>query len=174
MNGKILFLAGLIASCASASYGADCKIRHSDLDGFAKYRLGHLRALPKGVRTFPHCAIYRKYHTFDCEFVDADGTHYTAANNEIAKLERGPETSATLPATYPLKFGMPVKDAVRAISAMDAKIELTTRHGTDSTVAMDTGECLKDSHGITYYFAAGFDKAGRLNRLSAGFETAGD
>jgi hypothetical protein len=57
---------------------------------------------------------------------------------------------------------------------MDPKIALATRRGNDGAVAVDTGECLKDSRGVTYDFTADFDKAGRLNRLTAAFETAGD
>jgi len=149
MEARTVFLAGLTAAlCVSAAYAKDCEIRPSNLDAFGRYRLGHLRALPKGVRVIPKCAVSRKYHSFDCEFVDADGTHYLAADDEIAKLERGPEKSTKLPQSYPLKFGMPFEEARRILSAMDPKIEFTTSHS-DKGYGIDTGECLKDSRGIT-------------------------
>jgi hypothetical protein len=172
---RAVFLYGLTgALCVSAAYAKDCEIRPSNLDAFAHYRLGQrLKALPKGVKRLPNCTLYVKFHGFDCEFVDADGTHYLASDQQISKLERGPEISPSLPPTYPLKFGMKFDDARRILSAMDPKIEFTSSHS-DQGYAMDTGECLKDSHGITYYFAVNFDKAGRLNKLTAAFDSAGD
>jgi hypothetical protein len=174
MNARTVFLAGLtVALCASTAYAKDCEIRQSNLDVFARYRLGHLKAIPGGVKRLANCAVDLKYHSFDCEFVDADGTHYTTADDEIAKLERGPERSSALPPSYPLKFGMPFEDARRILSAMDPKIEFTDSHSDDG-YGIETGECLKDSHGVTYYFVVDFDKAGRLNKLTAAFVTAED
>jgi hypothetical protein len=175
MKAHLTFLAVLTAAlCASAAYAKDCEIRPSNLDAFGKYRLGHLRAIPRSVKRLPHCAVYPKYHTSDCEFVDADGTHYTTADDEIAKLERGPQNSAALPSSYPLKFGMLYEDARKILSDMDPKIDFSSDGSAEKGYSIDTGECLKDSRGITYYFSAKFDKADRLNKLTAAFETSQD
>jgi len=174
MQARTLLLAGLtVAFCASTAFAKDCEIRPSNLDAFGRYPLGHLKAIPRGVRRLPHCAVSRKYHSFDCEFVDAEGTHYTAADDEIAKVERGPEISAALRPSYPLKFGMRFEEARRTLSAMDPKMEFSAGQS-DRGYSIDTDECLKNSRGVIYYFVADFDKAGRLNKLRAGFETAGD
>jgi hypothetical protein len=175
MRARIVFLAGLMtALCGSAVHAMDCKIRQSNLDSFARFRLGqHLNALPKGVTRLPNCAVYHRYRAFDCEFVDADGTRYLASGHGIVKLERGPEKSAALPLSYPLKFGLKFEDARRILSAIDPKIEFTTSHS-EHGYTMETGECLKDRNGITYYFVVDFDKAGRLNKLTAAFDTAED
>jgi hypothetical protein len=175
MGRRTICLAGFTAMfCVSAAYASDCEVRPSNLDAFAKYRLGQpLRALPSGVKRLPHCAVYVKHHDFDCEFVDADGTHYLAADRQITKLERGPEMSAALPPSFPLKFGMPFEEARGILSSLDPKIEFTASHS-DEGYGIDTGECLKDSHGVTYYFVVDFDKAGRLNKLTAAFVTAED
>ncbi|HVW75191.1 MAG TPA: hypothetical protein VHC39_16255 [Rhizomicrobium sp.] len=110
MNARTVFLAGLaVALCNSAAYAKDCEIRSSELDAFAQYRRGPLKAMPKGVKRLPHCAVYPKYHAYDCEFVDAEGTRYLAADNDIAKIVRRARTSRNLPLSYPLKFGMPVE-----------------------------------------------------------------
>jgi hypothetical protein len=169
-----MVLVGLAAMLGiSTAYAKDCEIRPSNLDAFGRYRLGHLRAIPKDAKRLPRCTVYRKYHTFDCEFVDADGTHYTTADDEIAKIVRRPDDSAALPPNYPLKFGMPLEEAHRILSAMDPKIDFAAgcaKSGCD----IGTGECLKDSRGVTCWFSAYFDKGRRLNRLEAGFVTAED
>jgi hypothetical protein len=173
MRGRTFFLVGLTAAlCVSAAYASDCEVRPSNLDGFGHFRLGQrLRALPKGVKTLPNCAVYPKYHSFDCEFTDADGNSYLASGHEIVRLERVPGASSAPPLPNPLKFGMSLEDATSALAAMDPKLQLTKYHSEDGA-SLDTGECLKDSHGITYALTLEFDKAGRLNKLSASFETA--
>lgn len=162
------------ALCASAAHAKDCEIRPSNLDAFGKYHLGPLRALPKDVRVIPKCAVSRKYHYFDCEFVDAQGTDYLAVDHEIAKLERGPEKSTVLPPSYPLKFGMSFGEVRRILSVTDPKIEFSAGSSPGKSYSIDTEECLKSSRGITYYFSAQFDGAGRLNKLTAAFEVAED
>jgi hypothetical protein len=173
MRGRTVFLAGFTTIfCLSAAYASDCEMRPSNLDGFGHFRLGQrLRALPKGVKTIPNCAVYPKYHSFDCEFVDTDGNSYLASGHAIVRLIRVPSTSSASPLPAPLKFGMSMEDATSAFAAMDPKIRLTKYHSEDGD-SLDTGQCLKDSHGISYALTLDFDKAGRLNKLTAGFETA--
>jgi hypothetical protein len=175
MRGGTVFLVGLATVFyVSAAYATDCEMRPSNLDGFGHFRLGQrLRTLPKGVKALPNCAVYPKYHSFDCEFTDADGNSYLASGHEMIRLERVPTASSALPLPNPLKFGMSLEDATSALAAMDPKLELTKYHSEDGD-SLDTGECLKDSHGITYALTLEFDKAGRLNKLSASFETAED
>jgi hypothetical protein len=170
-----VFLAGLTAAlCVSAAYAKDCEIRPSELDGFAQYRLGPLKAMPKDVKRLAHCAVYPKHHAYDCEFVDAEGTHYIAADHDIAKIVRRARTSPNLPASYPLKFGMKVEEAHRILSAMDPKIDFSSAGAKGKGYDIDTGQCLKNSLGVEYWLTAHFDKDGRLNRLEAAFETSGD
>jgi hypothetical protein len=173
MRGRIVFLIGLIITLdVSAAYASDCDVRPSNLDDFGRFRLGQqLRTLPKGVKRLPNCAVYPKQHAFDCEFADASGNSYLASGHEIVRLERVPVTSSASPLPNPLKFGMPIKEAVTALTAMDPKLNLRTIHR-DEGDSLETGECLKDRHGITYYLSLQFDKAGRLNKLTAGFPTA--
>ncbi len=160
--------------CTCAAYAADCEIRPSNLDNFAHYRLGQrLRALPKGVKRLPNCGVYRRSHTFDCEFVDNEVSSYLASGHEIVKVERVPTASSTLPLPPPLRFGMSVEEAINALSAMDPKMVLTRSHD-DGGDSLSTGECLKDSHGITYYLSLSFGKTEGLNGLAAAFDTAED
>ena len=173
MNARTVILAGLAAAlCVSAAYAEDCEIRPSELDAFGKYRLGPLKAMPKDAKRLAHCAVYPKYHAYDCEFVDAEGTHYIATDHEISTVMRPARAASGLPPSYPLKFGMPLEEAYRILSAMDPKIGFgITGEKKDN---IQTGECLKDSRGITYGFSAHFGKDGRLDRLKAAFLTEGD
>ena len=160
--------------CTSVSYAGECEIRASNLDNFARFRLGQrLRALPKGVKRLPNCAVYRKYHTFDCEFTDGEGSSYLASGHGIVKIERVPKASSPLPLPPPLRFGMSADEAASALSAMDPKMVLTRGHG-DIGDSLDTGECLRDTHGITYHLILDFDKTAGLNKLTAAFDTAED
>jgi hypothetical protein len=68
---------------------------------------------------------------------------------------------------------MSVDEAAEALSAMDPKIVLTKSHD-DKGDSLGTGECLKDSHGITYYLILSFDKTAGLDKLTAAFDTAED
>ena len=171
---RILYLACLMVPLLiSAAYAGECEIRPSDLDYFAQFRLGQrLRILPKGVKKEPNCAVYRKYHTFDCGFADAYGNSYIASGHEIVKVERVPASSAMrLPS--PLRFGMTMEEASSALSALDPKVVWTTDHG-DKTDTLSSGECLKDKHGITYALTLDFDHGDGLSKVSAAFETSED
>jgi hypothetical protein len=175
MRKQIICFIGLaIAIYASTAYAEDCEVRPSNLDDFGHHRLGQrLKALPKGVKRLPNCAVYRKYHTFDCEFVDAYGNSYLASGHEIVKLERVPVKSYSRPLPRPLRFGMTIEEATSALTAMDPKINLTTDHS-DGGSSLDTGECLKDRHGVTYFLSLRFDEAGGLSKVTAAFDTAED
>jgi len=162
-----------IALCSSAVY-ADCNVRPSNLDDFARYRLGQrLKALPKGVKKLPNCAVYRKYHTFDCEFVDADGNSYIASGHGIVKVERMLAASSSSLLPPPLKFGMTIEEVSGALSALDPEVNWTTYHE-DKVDRLSSGECLKDSHGVTYGMDLEFDHGGGLNKVTASFDTAED
>lgn len=68
---------------------------------------------------------------------------------------------------------MPIEEARRTLSAINPKMEFSAGRS-DRGYSIDTDECLKNSHGAIYYFVANFDKDGRLNKLTAAFETAED
>ena len=176
MKTRTVFLIGLAAMlCVSAAHAKDCGIQPSNLDAFGHYRLGqHLKAIPKGVTKLPDCTENPKHHYFDCEFTDADGNAYLVGEgDEIARLQRRPEISPASPLPYGLRFGMPLKDAARALSAADPGVTMMAGHNEDGDF-LTSGECLKDRHGITYSFDLGFDKTGGLNEVTAAFETAED
>lgn len=147
-------------------------MQSSNLDDIARLRFGQkLSKLPKGVKTLPNCYIEPKRPAFDCEFIDADGNAYLVEGKEIVRLERRPEIASRSPLPYRLKFGMPIPDVVRALAAQDRKIFWMIKPVDNDEFVVDTGECLKDRHGLVYGFIAEFDKTGRLNKIRASFIT---
>jgi hypothetical protein len=173
MKARAVFLASLAAMfSASTVHAEDCELRPSNLDAFGKHRLGHLRSIPSDLKQLSRCVDGAKFH--DCEYVDADGTQYTTADDKIVKIVRRPNTSTGLPPSYPLKFGMSFEEARKALSAMDPKIEFSPAGSPTKGYSIDTGECMTNSKGMLFYFSARFSKAGRLNRLEAAVETDED
>ena len=170
MKAGKLFLAGLVF-CASAVHAAACEKRSSNLGDFARFPLGmRLKALPQGVKRLPNCAIYREYHAFDCEFMDAEGSSFLASGHAIARVKRPLHRSSALPAGYPLTPGMSMEDAAKVLSAANPAMKLMIDHkvGRGSII---TPECLKNRYG-SYYLALDFDKEGGLDHLTAGYDTA--
>jgi hypothetical protein len=166
----------LLTCCLAAllhippAYAADCEPRLSDLDHFARFRIGQpLKALPKGVKRLPNCFVDRKYHSFDCAFEDADGASYIAGGHEVTLVERDFAGSSVSSSPSPLKPGISLDEATRLLAAANPTMEFTTSHS-DNGSSIFTPECLKNRYGV-YYLSLSFDKADRLAGLSAGFIT---
>jgi len=169
MKTRSLFLAGLMF-CASILDAEACKKRSSSLGDFARFPIGMpLKALPAGVKRLPNCAIYREYHTFDCAFVDSEGSEFLASGKAIARVDRDLHSSSILPQGYPLKPGMSMKDAAEVLAAANPTMKLLVDHkGKGGSVFAP--ECLKNRF-ATYYLDLKFDKAGGLKHLTAGYDT---
>jgi hypothetical protein len=166
----ILFVLGTMPFCAFAAHAADCQMRVSNLDNFARFRVGQpIKVLPKGVKRAPNCTVYRKYHTFDCGFTDPDGNSYIASGHGISRVDRELGASS-FPLPSPLVPGMSMEEAVKVLSAANPTMKLI-RNYSETGGSLTTPECLKNRYG-SYYLSLGFDKAGRMNGLSAGLNTA--
>lgn len=56
MKARAVFLASLAAMfSASTVHAEDCELRPSNLDAFAKHRLGRLRSIPSDLKQLSRC-----------------------------------------------------------------------------------------------------------------------
>lgn len=169
MKTRSVFLAGLIV-CASVLDAEACRKRSSNLANFARFPIGmRLKALPAGVKRLPNCAIYRDYGTFDCAFVDSEGSEFLASGKAIARVDRDLYSSSILPEGYPLRPGMSMKDAAKILTAANPTMKLLFDHKGKGG-SLFAPECLKNQF-VTYYLDLKFDETGGLKHLTAGYDT---